>query len=163
MTHKYPSEKFTRWAEDLGISNIINVDVQTIKKELRAAQKLLNEIEQQADALRTEHLRSQLTQAELEGDQKLQERRLHILIRAHGQKQHFKRLKQIFNQNKSVGLSYILVPEKFAPEEFLYDPDKITTWEPIHDHEQVQQCIQHRNLIHFGKAQGTPLTILPLD
>jgi hypothetical protein len=56
MIHKQPSEKFMSWATDLGFSNINTLDVQTIKRELRTAQKLLREIEQQADSLCAEHL-----------------------------------------------------------------------------------------------------------
>jgi hypothetical protein len=163
MTHKYPSDKFLRWAKDLGVPHIRSLDIQTLKKELRSAQKQLKDIENQAENLRTEHLRTLLTQTELEGDEKQQERRLKILIRAHEQKKHFKRLKQIFKPNKSGGLSYILVPEKFSIEEFPYDPNNIQTWERIHDHEKLQSYLQHRNLVHFGQAQGTPFTVPPLD
>jgi hypothetical protein len=56
MIHKQPSEKFMSWATDLGFSNINTLDVQTIKRELHTAQKLLREIEQQADSLCAEHL-----------------------------------------------------------------------------------------------------------
>jgi hypothetical protein len=163
MTHKYPSDKFLRWAEDLGVPNIRSLDIQMLKKELRLAQKQLKDIKNQAENLRTEHLRTLLTQTELEENEKQQERRLKILIRAHEQKKHFKRLKQIFKPNESGGLSYILVPEKFSIEEFPYDPNNIQTWERIHDHKKLQSYLQHRNLVHFGQAQGTPFTVPPLD
>jgi hypothetical protein len=100
-----------------------------------------------------------LTDAELEGDDKTQERRLKILLRAHERKQHYNRLKQIFKPTESGGLSYILVPENFSPEDFPYDPETVYNWETVHDPDKIQ----NRNITHFGQAQGTPFTTPPLD
>jgi hypothetical protein len=163
MNHTQPSERVRTWALDLNITDIANIDIQTIKKELRMAQKSLRDIEKNADQLRSEHLRSMLTEAEINGYEKTIERRLKILVRAHEQKQHYRRLQQIFKPSKSGGLSYILVPEQFSPEDFPYDPDTIYSWELIHDPEKLQNVIQQRNITHFGQAHGTPFTTPPLD
>jgi hypothetical protein len=104
-----------------------------------------------------------LTEAEAKGYEKTQEQRLKILLRAHEQKLHYKRLKQIFKPNESGGLSYILVPENVSLDEFPYDPESVHTWETIHDPNKLQNFVQQRNIIHFGQAQGTPFTIPPLD
>jgi hypothetical protein len=114
MTHTHPSKKFEQWAAEMGVSEFKEIDIAGAKKELRTAQRELNKIERNADNLRNEHLRSLLTQAELNGDELQQERRLKILIRAHAQKQHFKRLKMIFKPKEAGGLSYILVPHFFG-------------------------------------------------
>jgi hypothetical protein len=87
--HKKPSKRVRTWATVLDIPDITTIDIQTIKKELQIAQKSLREIEKNADQLRSEHLRSMLTEAETNGDEKTIERRLKILIRAHKQKQHY--------------------------------------------------------------------------
>jgi hypothetical protein len=104
-----------------------------------------------------------LSEAELSGDDKKVERRLTILIRAHTQKQHFSRLKQIFKPNSTGGLSYILVPENFSIDQYPYEPTAVQRWESVHDHDMLQTFIQKRNLQHFGQAQGTPFTTDPLN
>jgi hypothetical protein len=104
-----------------------------------------------------------LTEAEINGDEKTLERQLKILIRAHEQKQHYQHLKQIFKPSNAGGLSYILVPEKFSPEDFPHDPETIPSWDLIHDPEILQNFIQQRNITHFGQAQGTPFTTPPFD
>jgi hypothetical protein len=55
------------------------------------------------------------------------------------------------------------VPKDFHPDDFPYEPAEISEWEPIHDHEKIQEFIQKRNIIHFGQAHGTPFTTHPLN
>jgi hypothetical protein len=163
MTHKYPSDKFIEWAASLGITDFKQLDINTVKKQMRQAQKELREIEKKAATLREEHLRDLLTEAELNGEEKLVQRRLQIILRAHEQRKQFSRLKTIFKPRDSGGLSYILVPENFDVEKYPYDPDKVEAWEQIHDQTQVQQFIQKRNILHFGQAKGTPFTEPPIN
>jgi hypothetical protein len=162
-THRPPSEKFLQWAESLGINDYKMLDMATVKQNLRKSQKDLKEIEKQAESLREEHLRNMLVEAELNGDEKNIQRRLKILLRAQAQQQHFKRLKSIFKPNKTGGLTYILVPEKFDSTNYPYDPNEITSWDAVHDQEAVQEFIQKRNITHFGQAQGSPFTVPPLN
>jgi hypothetical protein len=53
MNYKKPSNRIRIWAEEFGISDIANIDIQTIKKELRTAQKVLREIDKNAKKLRS--------------------------------------------------------------------------------------------------------------
>jgi hypothetical protein len=85
LTHKMPSDDFKTWANTLGIEDVKQLDINTIKTYLRQAQHLLKEIELKADNLRKEHLRDLLTEAELNADENAVKRRLQILIRAHEQ------------------------------------------------------------------------------
>jgi hypothetical protein len=106
--------EFLQWAEQNNIQDFQNIHITTIKQNYRAAQKELKAVEKQAEELREEHLRSLLTEAELNSEDQKVERRLKILIRAHERKQHFQRLKNILKPREAGGLSYILVPENFS-------------------------------------------------
>jgi hypothetical protein len=150
MTHKRPSADFLQWAEKLNIQGFTNIHTSTIKQNYRTAQRELKTVEKEAEELREEHLRSLLTEAELNGDDQKAERRIKILLRAHERKQHFQRLKNILKPREAGGLSYILVPENFSIDQFPYEPSSIQNWEAIHDQDLVQRYIQQRNLIHFG-------------
>jgi hypothetical protein len=70
INHNYPNEDFVRWALSLGVNDIRSMDIATIKRNYRIAQKELREIERSAENLRETHLRSMLTEAELSGDDK---------------------------------------------------------------------------------------------
>jgi hypothetical protein len=61
------------------------------------------------------------------------------------------------------GLSYVLVPENFQPENYPYDPANTQTWSMVHEPEKVQKYINLRNITHFAQAHGSPFTIAPLD
>lgn len=158
-----PNDEFVKWALSLGIENIRTIDITTIKKNLRVAQKELKEFERQAESLRETHLREMLTEAELNASENKVQKRLQVLIQAHTKKQHFNRLKNIFKPKTSGGLSYILVPKNFTVDQYPYDPSQISEWETTHDPDELQNYIQHRNIQHFGQAHGTPFTIPPLD
>jgi hypothetical protein len=120
-------------------------------------------VEKQAENLREIHLRSLLTEAELQGDENKVQKRLKVLIRAQKQKQHFQRLKNVFKPQAMGGLSYILVPKNFKAEQYPYDASTIEEWDFIHDQEALQNFIQQRNIQHFGQAHGTPFTSSPLN
>jgi hypothetical protein len=134
----------------------------TIKRQLREAQKELRAIEKQANALRDEHLRDLITKAEDNKADPSFQKRLKEIKRSHERKTQFRKIRAILKPNTSAGLSYILVPKDFRPEQYPYEPDEITEWEPIHEHERLQEFIQKRNIIHFGQAHGTPFTKPPL-
>jgi hypothetical protein len=71
INHTYPNEEFLNWAESLGIPDIKSMEITTIKRHYREAQKELREVEKQAESLRGEtHLKSMLTAAELSGEEK---------------------------------------------------------------------------------------------
>jgi hypothetical protein len=93
-----------------------------------------------------------LTNTKLSGDEKKVKQRIQILIQAHERKQHFTRLKQILKPKEAGGLSYILVPEDFNIDTFPYDPNKVQTWEAIHDQELIQNYIQKRNTLWSGSG-----------
>jgi hypothetical protein len=158
-----PDNRFLNWAKTMGIHDFKGLDVATIKNNLRKSQKELREIEKQASTLREAHLRELLTEAKLNGDESKVQKRIKILIRAHTQRQHFQRLKNIFKPQETGGLSYILVPPNFSIDQYPYDPAQVTEWEPIHGHEELQKFIQLRNIQHFGQADGTPFTVPPLN
>jgi hypothetical protein len=95
MTHKRPSAEFLQWAEKNNIQDFRNIHIVTIKQNYRAAQKELKTVEKQAEELREEHIRSLLTEAELNGEDQKVEHQIKILIQAYERKQHFHRLKNI--------------------------------------------------------------------
>jgi hypothetical protein len=161
--HTRPNDEFMRWAGQLGIEDFKSLDISTIKANLRKAQKEQRDIERKAAELRDDHLRSMLTESELQGDTNRVQKRLKVLIRAHAQKQHFRHLKNIFKPQEAGGLAYILVPRNFTIDQYPYDPQHVEEWEPIHDPAKLQEYIQHRNIQHFGQADGTPFTTPPLD
>jgi hypothetical protein len=162
INHKYPNEEFIRWAQSLGIQDIRSTEMATIKQNYLKAQKELREIEKNAETLRETHLRSILTEAERNGDEKQIQKRLQVIIRAHERKQHFQRLKNVFKPQVSGGLSYILVPQNFTADKYPYEPETIEQWETVHDQDELQHFIQKRNIQHFGQAHGTPFTQSPL-
>jgi hypothetical protein len=96
-------------------------------------------------------------------EDKQHENRLHILLRAHKRQHSYKRIQQILKSQERNGLAYVLVPEQFQPEQYPYDPQKVETWNMIHEPESVKQFITKRNIIHFGQAHGTPFTVPPLN
>jgi hypothetical protein len=51
MTHTRPSDKYITWSEALGIDDFKSLDMHTIKRRLREAQKELRLIEKQANSL----------------------------------------------------------------------------------------------------------------
>jgi hypothetical protein len=61
------------------------------------------------------------------------------------------------------GLSYILIPKDVQLDQYPYEPTEINEWEPVQEHEMLQEFIQKRNIIHFGQAHGTPFTQPPLN
>jgi hypothetical protein len=70
INHTYPNKEFLNWAESLGIPDIKGMDITTIKRNYREAQKELRAVEKQAESLRETHLKSMLTAAELSGEEK---------------------------------------------------------------------------------------------
>lgn len=134
--HLKPNQKITLWAESLGHNDIHRIPLNVAKNELRKAQKKLKEIKQRAFELREEHLRELLSINTEFGDDNEHKKRLQILIRAHTQKKSFQRIQQVLRPSERTGLSHIVVPEKFQPSDFPYDPGKVTNWEMIHDQER---------------------------
>jgi hypothetical protein len=161
--HLKPNQKITLWAESLGHNDIHRIPLNEAKNELRKAQKKLKEIKQRAFELREEHLRELLSINTEFGDDNEHKKRLQILIRAHTQKKSFQRIQQVLRPSERTGLSYIVVPEKFQPSNFPYNPGKVTNWEMIHNQERLKECLLQRNMTHFGQAHGTPFTTQPLN
>jgi hypothetical protein len=163
MTHTRPSDEYITWAESLGIMDFKAMDIQAIKKKLRESQRDLREIEKKADELRDDHLKELISRAEEnEADPSFQ-KRLKEIKRAHERRHQFQKIRSILKPSTTGGLSYILVPKDFHPDDYPYEPEEISEWEPIHDHEKIQEFIQKRNIIHFGQAHGTPFTTHPLN
>jgi hypothetical protein len=161
MNYTRPSDEFITWASALGIEDIKAINISIIKKNLREAQRELQEIEKQANKLRDEHLRELITKAEdNEADPNFQ-KRLKEIKRAHERKTQYKKIRSILTPNQTGGLSYILVPKDFQADQYPYEPTESTEWEPVHDHEIL--FIQKRNIVHFGQAHGSPFTLHPLN
>jgi hypothetical protein len=161
--HRRPNENFRLWAKTIGVDDFSSLDLTTIKRNYRAAQKELREVEKRAAHLQEQHLQSMLTDAELSGDKETVQKRLRVLIRAHERKTQFQRLKLILKPSESGGMSHVLVPKDFSAKDYPYNSKEVQEWEPIHDPEKVRDLIQHRNIQNFGQAQGTPFTIPPLN
>jgi hypothetical protein len=162
LTHTRPSDEYITWSQALGIQDFKSLDIATIKKELRLAQKQLKEITNKATTLREEHLTELIEQAEDNlSDEKFQ-KRLRDIKKAHTRQQHYKRIQNILKPAQKTGLSYILVPKDFEPDQYPYESEQIKEWEPVHEQSELQSFIQKRNIAHFGQAHGTPFTVEPL-
>jgi hypothetical protein len=163
LTYTRPSDEYITWAKALGIEDFKSIDLATIKGKLREAQRELRVIEKQTNELRDEHLRELIIRAEdNEADPSFQ-KRLKEIKRSHERRSQFKKIRSILKPNSAGGLSYILVPKDFQPEQYPYEPSEINEWEPVHEHEILQDFIQKRNITHFGQAHGTPFTQPPLN
>jgi hypothetical protein len=163
MTHTRPSDEYITWAISLGIEDFKGIDVSTIKKKLREAQRELRELEKKANELREEHLRELIERAEENEADATFQKRLKEIKKAHERQSQFKKIRSIIKPTTKGGLSYILVPKDFKADQYPYEPNESTEWEPVHDHEILQEFIQKRNIIHFGQAHGSPFTQPPMN
>jgi hypothetical protein len=163
LMHKRPSDEYIRWAESLDVKDFKSLHINEVSRNLRAAQRNLREITKKADALREEHLRQLIEQAEEQLCEATYQKRLQKIKQAHARQQNFKRLRSIIKPSQKGGLSYILVPKNFHPDEYPYNPEEVNDWEMVHAQEELQQYIQKRNITHFGQAHGTPFTVEPLS
>jgi hypothetical protein len=157
-----PNTKLKTWALSLNIGDIQAIPEETIKAELRLAQKQLRGVKEKAKEYCEQHLRDLIVEASVNDDDKMHERRLQILLRAHTQQRAFKRIQQILRPTTRGGLSYVMVPENSNPEDYPYDPEKVKNWEMIHDQQRLQEFLLKRNIVHFQQAHGTPFTTEPL-
>jgi hypothetical protein len=162
-TYLRPHEKFLAWARARNIEDYQAILTNTIIKELRTAQLQLREIKQKAASLREAHLRELLNITQESGNDRTHEHHLKILICAHKRQNAYHRIQQILKPQVKGGLSYVLVPENFQPENYPYDPANTQTWSMVHEPEKVQKYINLRNITHFAQAHGSPFTIAPLD
>jgi hypothetical protein len=97
------------------------------------------------------------------GNDRTHEHHLKILIRAHKWQNAYRRIQQILKPQVKSGLSYVLVPENFQPENYPYDPATTQTWSMVHEPEKVQKYINLRNIMHFAQAHGSLFMIAPLN
>jgi hypothetical protein len=162
-THVKPNSTFYQWASARGIDDFSAIDLKTMTKNLRIAQQNLCEIKKQANQLREDHLRELINISQENGDDKQHERRLQILLRVHSRQQSYKRLQNILKPKERSGLSYVLVPENFQPDQYPYDPKDVQKWTMIHEPDSVKIYIMSRNINHFGQAHGSPFTQPPLN
>lgn len=146
----------------MGINDIGRLTITQINSQLRAAQRKLREVKQEAIQLRENHLRELLEITRDHGEDKQHERRLQILIRAHKKQYAYKKIQAILKPKHRSGLTHILVPEDGTANDYPYDPEKVTAWKMIYDHEQLQDYLLKRNISHFSQAHGTPFTTPPL-
>jgi hypothetical protein len=72
------------------------------------------------------------------------------------------KLRNIFNPKQKSGISNIEVPDKDVDGNSTSDPDKAITWRRIYDPQQVETYILHRNIAHFGQAEGSLFTQQPM-
>jgi hypothetical protein len=162
LTHRMPSDSFLKWAESMGVADFKDLNIGHIKRCLRDAQKRVRELTRKANELQQNHLKDLIQQAEENLDEKQYQKRLRQIQQAQARQQNFRRLRSIIKPTQSGGLSYVIVPKDFSPDQYPYDPDGVREWEQVHDANDLQEYIQKRNITHFGQAHGTPFTILPL-
>jgi hypothetical protein len=155
-TYTKPHPKFTAWARSQHIEDFSSIDMAMIIRELRAAQTTLREIKKKANQLRENHLWELLNLTRDANDDRQHERRLQILIRAHNRQTSYRKIQQILKQQVKGGLSYVLVPENFTPENYPYDPQHVNRWNMVHEPEELKRLLMLRNITHFGQAHGTP-------
>jgi hypothetical protein len=163
MTHTRPSDAYIIWSKAMGIDDFKALNIESIKQQLRAAQRNLKELSKKADVLREEHLRELIDQADEHSDDRSFQKRLQSIKKAHERQQHYKRIRSILKPTQNGGLSYILVPKDFNSNDYPYNPDAIQEWEPVHEQTELQDFLQKRNITHFGQAHGTPFTMEPLN
>jgi hypothetical protein len=156
-TYIKPNDKFLLWAVSRNISDFAAIDTQTIKSKLRAAQIALRDIKKRAEQLREAHLHELLQNVQEANDDKQHER--HLQIRQNS----YKTIQQMLKPQVKSGLSYVLVPENFQPENYPYEPKNVKNWSMIHEPDKVEKYLMLRNITHFGQAHGSPFTVPPLD
>jgi hypothetical protein len=97
-----------------------------------------------------------------EKDDKKCQKWLKQIQNAHVKQQHYSRIRSIIKPQQKGGLSYVLVPKDFLPDDYQYESDEVNDWEPIHDPKELQEFVQKRNIMHFRQAHETPFTLTPL-
>jgi hypothetical protein len=162
-TYTKPNPKFLAWAQNRQILDFSSISIEKIIQELRVAQSALREIKKKAELLREMHLLELLNITREASDDRQHEQRLQILLRAHKRQTSYRRIQQILKPQAKGGLSYILAPENFRPEEYPYEPKNIDNWAMIHEPAELRKLLMLRNITHFGQAHGTPFTLPPLN
>jgi hypothetical protein len=142
--HTKPDNKTMAWAAALGVENVELMSEKQINSNLRQAQRELREIQKEATQLREDHLRELLEITQDTKNDKVHEKRLQILIRAHKKQYAYKKIQHILKPQQKSGLAHILVPEDSTPESYPYDPDTVKAWKMIHDHETLQRYLIER-------------------
>jgi hypothetical protein len=158
-----PSERIHKWAATLGIQDVANLMTLEANTRLQKAQKKLREIKSKAAEYPENHLLELLSIASEKRKDKKHEKRIKILLRAHRRQNAYRKLQFILKPAEKGGLSSILVPEGATPDDYPYEPNDVTAWRRIYDHEKIQDFVQKRNKTHFSQAHGTPFTIPPLS
>jgi hypothetical protein len=162
-TYTKPNPKFLAWAQNRQILDFSSISIEKIIQELRVAQSALREIKKKARLLREMHLLELLNFTREASDDRQHEQRLQIILRAHKRQMSYRRIQQILKPQAKGGLSYILAPENFCPEEYPYEPKNIDNWAMIHEPAELRKLVMLRNITHFGQAHGTPFTLPPLN
>ena len=127
-----------------------------IKQRLREAREKLKEIRQNAEELRQQYLDQKADVYAMTEDIH-KAKILRRIKRAEALKKCYRKIQFIRREPNGRGLSEIQVPAdptmdpKQCPKDNAY-------WRTVQTPDEITQLLIRRNRIHFGQAQGTPLT-----
>ena len=134
-------------------------NIQEISVKLRQANAALRIISKNASSNREAFLMERINACYQVSDEK-KAKILENLLRAKNTAVVFKKLRAMIKGSGSGALSYILIPKPYTG--FPYDPNTVDEWEAVYDQARIQELIIGRNIVHFGQAQGTPMTNEPI-
>jgi hypothetical protein len=95
------------WAAALGVENAELLSEMQINTNLRQAQRALREIQKEATQLQEDHLQELLEITQDTKNDKVHEKRLQILIRAHKKQYAYKKIQHILKPQQKSGLAHI--------------------------------------------------------
>lgn len=72
-------------------------------------------------------------------------------------------LRHHFHPSHRSGITHLIIPDKDINDQPTNNVDEAVTWRTETQSEQVLHQLLHRNIQHFGQAEGTPFTVSPLS
>lgn len=151
----YLNQSKRAWEEDFAIPTT----VAECNKRLRAAEKKVDECIKESFANREQEQHDKITalqQSPFPAD-KAEAIQMRNLRKAEENKQLFSKLKAVRQADARRGVTRIEIP--VHPQA---DPKTCTEWQQIDVPSEILQHLQARNRLHFGQAQGSPFTTIPL-
>jgi len=125
----------------------------TISQNLRAAQKLLHEIQKVAKEKRQAHLEDLIKAAGICKDQR-KKKLILCLKRAEELRHCYAMVRSITKPQQKGGISHVKIPNATTPNEI--------TWTTLYDPSELETAVLQQHRQHFSQATGTPFTVTPL-
>ena len=151
------THEIERLQREAGSTTLIPYTIRECQEALRAAQRAVSQIVQDAETHRTEEQNENIASHEAHGNKK-QATSLRNQRKAEELSNMFGKMRSLKSSPRSKGLSSLQIP--LHPDD---DPKTCTEWITIEAPDQIVEKLRDRNRQHFGQAQGTPFTVPPLS